>query len=130
MLEVTLTYDSVDEGLVIISMIDFENDTHLDEIVDVDVFEKRRRGGLGPDRSNKRTRLSEDSGTFTGPSQPSQSRQPFVEDIDDEDDLPVQPFHRQLPPASTTPIPSHVPLPQFHSQGPIPFAPVPTVPIA
>ena len=40
MLEVTPTYGSVGGGLVIVSTIDFENDTHLDEIVDVDVFEK------------------------------------------------------------------------------------------
>ena len=40
MLEATPTYGSVGGGSVIVSTIDFENDTHLDEIVDADVFEK------------------------------------------------------------------------------------------
>ena len=126
MLETAPSYGSVGGGSVIVSTIDFENDTRTDEIVDVDVFEKRRRGGLGNDQSNKRVRSSDDSsGTFTGP-----SRQPYVEDIDDEGDLPAQPFHRpHLPsaPSSGSPLPSQPPH-HLRSQGPIPFAPIPPAP--
>jgi len=128
MLEMAPSYASVGGGSVIVSTIDFENDTHSDEIVDVDVFEKRRCGGLGSSLANKRARLSKDSATLSGASQ--QSHQCYVEDFDDEEDLPVRPFHRPLPPASSAPIPLLSSLPQFRSQGPVPFAPVPAVPLA
>jgi len=127
MLEEAPSYASVGGGSVIVSTIDFENDTRSDEIVDVGVFEKRRRGGLGSSLTNKRARPSEDSATLSGASQ--RSYQPYVEDAEDEEDIPVRPFQRPLPPASAAPIPSLGSLPQFRSQGPIPFAPVPAVPV-
>jgi hypothetical protein len=119
MLEPTPSYSSVGGGSVIVSTIDFENDTQFDEIVDVDVFEKRRRGGLddGP-QASKRPKPSDG---------PTPSRQPYVEDVADEGELPVRPFVSRIPPASAAPIPSPVPLPQFQSHGPIPFPPAPAV---
>src|SRR5271170_2834844 len=117
MLEPTPSYGSVGGGSVIVSTIEFENDTHSDEIVDVDVFEKRRRGGLDNDgQASKRDRPSDG---------PTPSRQPFVEDVVDEDELPVRPFVSPIPPASAVPIPS--PLRQFPPRGPVPFPPAPAV---
>jgi hypothetical protein len=114
-------YGTIGEGSVIVSTIDFENNTRIDEVIDVDVFEKRRREEL--ERSNaarKRTRMGDvaqrgneplhvpATPTSSGPSQPSQPRQPYV-DEPMEDHIRVHPLDRQPAPGqghrSSQPVP-------------------------
>jgi hypothetical protein len=70
---------------------------------------------LDSGQPSKRAKPSESIG-------PTTSRQPYVEDVADEDELPVRPFVSPIPPASAAPIPSPA---QFLPHGPVPFPPAP-----
>jgi hypothetical protein len=100
-------YGTIGKGSVIVSTIDFENNIRIDEVIDVDVFEKRRCEEL--ERSNvarKRTRMGDVAQCGNEPlhvpatltsSGPSQPRQPYV-DEPMEDQIRVHPLDHQSAP--------------------------------
>ena len=64
MLEDISDYKSIGNDSVIVFIIDLENNTRIDEVVDLNGFEKRRYGELGwSNMTHKHARFSYDSET-------------------------------------------------------------------
>ena len=84
-------YGSIGEGTVLNTTLDFENNIRTDEIIDVEINEKRKRGDINQAR---RIRSRIDDVPTLIPVQRSPPRTVQMEEVSDEDmsDLPVHPY--------------------------------------
>ena len=100
-------YGSIGEGTVLTTTLDFENNVRIDEIIDVEVNEKRKRGNLDQAR---RLRSRIDDTPTPQPRKVPQSVQ--MEEVTDEDmpDLPVQPRRQVQTPRAPVTMPAPTPI--------------------
>ena len=103
-------YGSIGEGTVLNTTLDFENNIRTDEIIDVEVNEKRKRGSA---EQARRVRSRIDDTPTPEPRVAQRVPQPVqMEEVPDEDmpDFPVQPYRTRRQ-TQTPRAPASAPIP-------------------
>ena len=99
-------YGTIGEGTVLNTTLDFENNVRIDEIIDVDVNEKRKRGSV---EQARRVRSRTDDTPTPEPRVTQRVPQPVqMEEVPDEDmpDIPVQPYQTRRQAQASAPAPA------------------------